>query len=472
MNIKLNSLIKFFLVLLLLSSCEKDLYENQIKESTLKISHKQFSELLQVDAFNKSLNEVLKITEYQKSKENLALNGKTVMEEDYGFTITGKPINVIENDTITSYTLFVTRDNNPLNVIENLVIQANNNNPSDIKAYLIKYTNDVNIYADFDMKDFQGTKTIVPIEYNVAENNPNNRIVYYDICFDVQSWYCYGSGHHPNSVGCIQGYAITTQECVTLSYNDGASSGGGGSSGGILTGPHGGGGGSPNSPKTPCQQLKDNNSKPIANTSPPKTVLDNLNDLTSQMATNPRERMFVLTPTSTAENQYAENYVEGPLNGGDVELNLSNLYVSILMHCHYKTSLLSIFSLSDIYQVYAIQSAGFMLNDGELFTSYLVTAHGTKYAIKFAPQNLNSLSGYNENFFTGWEFDNMKKAKEDKYAEDVQQTNTPAQNELGFLKFIKDQNLGIEIYKADATFSQWSKLTIGTNGQVKPVPCP
>ncbi len=242
MNIKLNSLIKFFLVLLLLSSCEKDLYENQIKESTLKISHKQFCELLQVDAFNKSLNEVLKITEYQKSKENLALNGKTFMEENYGFTITGKPINVIENDTITSYTLFVTRDNNPLNVIENLVIQANNNNPSDIKAYLIKYTNDVNIYADFDMKDFQGTKTIVPIEYNVAENNPNNRIVYYDICFDVQSWYCYGSGHHPNSVGCIQGYAITTQECVTLSYNDGASSGGGGSSGGILTGPHGGGG--------------------------------------------------------------------------------------------------------------------------------------------------------------------------------------------------------------------------------------
>ena len=45
-----------------------------------------------------------------------------------------------------------------------------------------------------------------------------------------------------------------------------------------------------------------------------------------------------------------ENYVEGPLNGGDVELNLSNLYVSILMHCHYKTSLLSVFSLSDIYR--------------------------------------------------------------------------------------------------------------------------
>ena len=41
----------------------------------------------------------------------------------------------------------------------------------------------------------------------------------------------------------------------------------------------------------------------------------------------------------------------------------------------------------------------------------------------------------------------------------------------GFLKFIKRENLGIEIYKADDTFSWWSKLSIDSNGEVKSTPC-
>ncbi len=279
-------------------------------------------------------------------------------------------------------------------------------------------------------------------------------------------------------------WVITGSYCFWSSSDGGGgsdgfgngSSSGGSSIGGILTGPvdspHGGGGASANLP-SPCQQLNDNNSKPIANTNPPKTVLSNLNDLTSQMATNPTERMYVLSPDTVAENQFVENYVPGPLNGGDVEFDLSNLVVSILMHCHYDLSLLSIFSLSDIYEMYAIQSAGYMLNEGQTFTSYLVTAQGTKYAIKFAPPARDFQTPFNENFFIGWEFSNVRDAREDKYEESVKQTNTPAQNELGFLKFIKDQNLGIELYKADDSFSQWSKLTLNSGGRaVLPVPCP
>jgi hypothetical protein len=242
----------------------------------------------------------------------------------------------------------------------------------------------------------------------------------------------------------------------------------------VGTDPHGGAGGGPSANlPSPCQLLNDNNSKPVANTNPPKTVLSNLNDLTSQMATNPRERMYVLSADTAAENQFFENYAEGPLNGGDAELTISNLGVSILMHCHYDLSLLSIFSLSDIYQMYAMQNAGYMLNDGQTYTSYLVTAHGTKYAIKFAPPARDFQTPFNENFFIGWEFSNVRDAREDKYEESVKQTNTPAQNELGFLKFIKDQNLGIELYKADNSFSQWSKLTLNSGGRaVLPVPCP
>ena len=121
--------------------------------------------------------------------------------------------------------------------------------------------------------------------------------------------------------------------------------------------------------------------------------------------------------------------------------------------------------------MYSLQSSGFLLNNGETFTSYLVTAHGTKYAIKFTPQDPNSLNTYNQNFFVGWEFNNVKDVKEKAYEQNVNSKNTIAQNELGFLKFLRDQNLGVEIYKADATFTQWSKLTIGTDGLVKPIPC-
>ena len=114
-----------------------------------------------------------------------------------------------------------------------------------------------------------------------------------------------------------------------------------------------------------------------------------------------------------------------------------------------------------------------MLNEGQTFTSYLVTAHGTKYAIKFAPPNSDFQMPFNENFFIGWEFSNVRDIKERAYEEGVKQTNTPAQNELGFLQFIKKQNLGIELYKADASFSQWSKLTLNSGGRaVVPVPCP
>jgi hypothetical protein len=74
---------------------------------------------------------------------------------------------------------------------------------------------------------------------------------------------------------------------------------------------------------------------------------------------------------------------EGPLNGGDVNIGtLSDLYISILMHCHYNIKHLSIFSLADIQQMFALKEQGFVLNNNS-FLSYLVTAHGTKYVLKF-----------------------------------------------------------------------------------------
>lgn len=235
-----------FLYLFSLFSCSEDFYENTINRNDIKVSHKKFENLLKDKKFSKVLTEVI------VNKNKISSNSRTIMEQQYGFNITNQPVNVIENDSITSYTLFVTRENTPSNVIENLIIQTNNNNPNDTKAFLIKYTSNVDINENFDMSNFQGTKSILPIIYNINESDTTGKLVYVETCWNVTSWYCYGPGGHSTSEGCTMGFPITSQNCMTTSYDDGTGSGGGGgtssgsggtSSGDVFTAPHGGGSG-------------------------------------------------------------------------------------------------------------------------------------------------------------------------------------------------------------------------------------
>lgn len=404
-----------FGIAFMLASCSEDLYDDTINENNSVVARKISMEDIQFKSNAKLVKSVANLKQIQLDKSN----SKYEYSEVYDFYIDEGNGVYLEKDNLESYTFPVYKTETD-STITNIIF-----NKTPTGAYDV-------ILGEYDIlkSEFSDITAAELVQSEVEYTNLVGRFRGPElICIEEYSY------ENANELVGADGKPIfhwinTNSYCFWSSSDGGGgsdgmgsgSSTGGNTGGGVLTGPvdspHGGGVGG-GTTKTPCQQLKDNNSKPIANTTPPKTVLDNLNDLTSQMATNPRERMYVLTPTSTAEDQFVENYVEGPLNGGDVEMNLSNLYVSILMHCHYDTSLLSMFSLSDIYQMYALQSAGFLLNDGQTFTSYLVTAQGTKYAIRFAPQNPNSLSGYNENFFTGWEFDNMKKAKEDKYAEDV-----------------------------------------------------
>lgn len=221
----------------------------------------------------------------------------------------------------------------------------------------------------------------------------------------------------------------------------------------------------------PCENLKKNPTKPIANTTPPKTVLDNLNDLKDKMATIPRERLYAMIPTSTNEDQFVEQFENGPLNGDGVEYAAYSNAISIIMHCHYDVNQVSIFSLDDLQQMYFFKSTGNIFKP-ETYTSYVVTMHGNTYALKFAPQNPNS--SYDETYFDDWFIDELDKTtKKSLYELNINAKNSVATNEFNFLHFIRANNLGIEIYKAtDNTFTQWSKLTIGPNNQVKPIPCP
>ena len=90
-----------FGIIFMLFGCSEDLYEEKNQNETLKVSHKKFEDLIQQTKFCNAINKV----QQAKNNSNVA---KTIMEEQYGFTISNKPVNVIENDSVTSYTLFVT----------------------------------------------------------------------------------------------------------------------------------------------------------------------------------------------------------------------------------------------------------------------------------------------------------------------------------------------------------------------------
>ncbi|MEY2702979.1 MAG: hypothetical protein RLY43_1617 [Bacteroidota bacterium] len=247
----------------LVSGCSEDLYLDE--ESKSHLSHVKFENLLRVPKFTKALKEVEKI---RTSKIRANTTNKTVMEEQYGFTISTLPVNVVSNDTLTSYTIFVTRDSMPTNVIENLVIQIDNST-NNIEAYLMKYVNDTEITENFNMIDFHGTKSILPITYNANESSTSSKISAIEICRPITSWYCYGSGHHTSSEGCTMGYAIVSVTCSTYFTDSGGGGGSGdtstpvssGTSGAIVTAPSGGnnsnsGGSSTPALPNPCSRLQ------------------------------------------------------------------------------------------------------------------------------------------------------------------------------------------------------------------------
>lgn len=168
-------------------------------------------------------------------------------------------MNVLQNDTITSYSILITRDENPGNVVENLVIQINQNNQTT--ANIIKYTSNIELYNGFDMDLFQGTKSITPIEYNANTVDSTAKIVYVEECTDVVIWHCYGPGGHTSSEGCTMGYATIETVCYDVAVNTGGGLPGDGAGGSlsdiIITAPNsGGGGGADPELKTPCSQLK------------------------------------------------------------------------------------------------------------------------------------------------------------------------------------------------------------------------
>jgi hypothetical protein len=129
-----------FCALLVLSSCEKDLYDETIYKDNLaknlRIEEKSFNELMVTKKFNYAYNQI----EKSKNKATESSVNKTDLENEYNFTIVNtSPIKVITNDEEeqTTYIMLIERTISENLKFENLVINDKN---GVLDARIFKYT--------------------------------------------------------------------------------------------------------------------------------------------------------------------------------------------------------------------------------------------------------------------------------------------------------------------------------------------
>lgn len=235
---------------MMLSSCDKDDSTNLDPQSETKVQtafpyqfkKKTFKELEQDDKFNQAFEQAL----FNK-KPTSAENAKTVMEEEYGFTIDSSFIKEISSDSYTSYTFFIHRDSIVENVFENLVIELDSSNIA--KAYLTKYVlNSPTVYfseidAYYIDAEVEGTR----IDYNIT----SAKIIYQ--CIDIVTAFCNNDGTgqlgetHAPGPNCTNPNFMWTETITSCGFVDDGSSfddGGGGGTGS-------GGNGDPSEPTDP-----------------------------------------------------------------------------------------------------------------------------------------------------------------------------------------------------------------------------
>ena len=218
---KLKNVLLLFASLVLVS-CSEDLYDHEIQknDSGYKIMDKSFEELRKDKKFMKAYAEI-------NSSGNST--SKTVMEQNYNFTISDIPAKVIEKNGKASYTFHIVRDTVNHDYFENLIVGSDSINQTT--AYIAKYKKDLTKPSLINNVPF----TKINVNSIVYNNNPTGKVTecitkVYSLCngipYDCGGSYC--------------GFASFT----LCSGSSGSSNNGSGISwggGGISTTPIGGG---------------------------------------------------------------------------------------------------------------------------------------------------------------------------------------------------------------------------------------
>lgn len=512
-KIKISFLLLLSFIGLVFVSCE--LQEEAIHQhehnSNLKLYEMKFEELMTNKKF---VNSFSKLPKSKRSITN-ATFGRTVMEDEYGFTIANKPAKVFENNGETSYTFLITRDSTNTDSFENLVIQTDSSNTT--KAVIIKYnlTSDI-LASDHGSSEFQATKEIKQIVYN-NQTSTTGKELFEDPCTTIhtiiccQSWSGGAGSCHVAQEVCLTTNAGTQYLSVnseticeestggdspgdTGTSSNGVSTNGGGATttttssnyDGSNTSIHGNGSNSVNTGpvapeveqiiiiKDPCTKVK----SPF--TKVPTLAQRNINLSTKTTESNEYGFFMLNNANSTTINPFTD------LTGGStgsVEFPTSPTPsdpILVLSHTHNSpsNSTYSVPSWEDLDQLsYYMQQYSNSIDPNIVFIT--ITADGTRYAI-----TINNMTNFKNFFYWGFKFDinnfdsNKLQIKNLNMATYYygnplsspptkplikENSTNPEQDLKHFLNMLQSNNAGVDVFEVNSNFTTFTKVVYNQN---------
>ena len=156
--------IKFLIasiMILFLSSCEKDLYEDSINNN----SKKYIIQTINLNTYNKKPSDLLTFKNKLDNKKRISFQSKIVYDSINNFYIDDENVRLIQSDNLESYTIGIKYENS--DKIHNIVFDQNEE--GDFDSYLVKYdftSEELNTLSTDVLK----TKEIIYIPIEFDEN--------------------------------------------------------------------------------------------------------------------------------------------------------------------------------------------------------------------------------------------------------------------------------------------------------------
>jgi hypothetical protein len=479
------------IVLLILFGCEKDLYEEPIHQSKIKIEKFSVSDI----SSGKSINsyELLKSISKAKAKFKLS-NNKIIYDSINDFYFDDENGYKISEDDKESYTFQLHRNQeNELSKIENIIFSLNKEGYYD--SFISKY-----IYTENEIKN----KTIAELGDSEVIYTPIDSNKMELLCIDVITVYSGCTETHENGETCSNTTMTTTLWCGWLDSGgggggsggsgSGSGSGGGGGSGSGGSGGGGGGsggGGSANNPnsntnsielpiltmpvhgiqpsQTPCETLRDviQNAKVALaiQALAPKTLLKSESAYQIERKYSSQTQTYTYTTTLKEGDNFnttvqVGGYIKGqahnhPENGQSIPSITDLKWLSACQENIYPAS-------ANAYNIVVCPNPA-SPNDPSTAIVYAVTVDNLETLTNSINNTFNSPDLVGLSLEEKYEKLNYKYALE--FA-DVQNSATGMENK--FLELYA--TFGISLYKFDDNANNWNKLNL-QNNTVTPQPC-
>ncbi len=503
-----NLLLLFcFGVIILSCSLEDEVIQEHNHANNVKVEKVNYNELFKQKLFSNTMKRI--------PKKKIAVTnefGKSVMEEQYGFTIIDTPVKVVEIDGKISYTIQIVTDNNLDGKLENLILYPDAD--IDKMGYIIKYNTLKNNQLSEQQVIDGGANEIKPLISSNSDENAKFTMI------TILTYFCTAAGT-PEDCGGFDGgpcYVINntfsgvfSPSGSSYSYNSSNSYAN------YVNSSNSNFGGANNSNnensnnqlvitpinchicpnldieeeivETPCDELNKLTENPSYPTNP------NMDNQDKRIRTAIINMGDEINPNG--ENGYAfynqGNYPQyGPFANYTPASNTNHVnftskwYQFGTIHTHPNDDVhIPMFSHDDIYTLYSIATNyginAYNTSGNDLFVSVLAVKIGgiaKTYAIKI--EDLTKLQSLQLIHSNQREWDKYGGNLRKQYEEKANGANgSETEYERTFLQFIKEQNLGVSLYQMEQLNAgtpqvqeKWTKLELNNdNTTINEAPC-